>query len=144
MVKLFFMFVNKRTVLNENCVRVHVRWTKKSGNKVNSNRMPKSGSIRTQKKWRQQNVTSLSFLNLHFHFHSFECIAKQLKYVFRRIWPRAQWFVEDANLFTFEEDNRTLEDVAPISNTSRFTTVSCHGIQDIITNSKGKEYKEEH
>ena len=31
-----FMFVNKRTILNENCVRVHVRWTKKSGNKVNS------------------------------------------------------------------------------------------------------------
>ena len=46
----------------------------------------------TQKKWRQENVTSLSFLNMHFHFHSFECIAKQLKYVFRRIWPRAQWF----------------------------------------------------
>ena len=22
-----FMFVNKRTILNENCVRVHVRWT---------------------------------------------------------------------------------------------------------------------
>ena len=45
---------------------------------------------------------------------------------------------EDANLFTFEEDNRTLEDVASISNSSRFTTVSCQGIQDIITNSKAK------
>ena len=30
-----FMFVNKITILNENCVRV-LRWTKKSGNKVNS------------------------------------------------------------------------------------------------------------
>ena len=29
-----FMFVNKRTVLNENCVRVHVRWTEKSGNQI--------------------------------------------------------------------------------------------------------------
>ena len=30
------MFVNKRTwtVLNENCVRVHVRWTEKSGNQI--------------------------------------------------------------------------------------------------------------
>ena len=45
---------------------------------------------------------------------------------------------EDANLFTFEEDNRTLEDVAPISNSSRFTTVSCQGIQDLITNSKAR------
>ena len=47
---------------------------------------------------------------------------------------------EDANLFTCEEDNRTLEDVASISNTSRFTTVdvSCQRIQDIITNSKAK------
>ena len=61
-----FMFVNKRTILTENCVRVHVRWTKKSGNKVNS------------------------------------------------------------------------KDVAPISNSSRFTTVSCQGIQNIITNSKAK------
>ena len=31
-----FMFVNKRTILNGNCARVHVRWTKKSANKVNS------------------------------------------------------------------------------------------------------------
>ena len=29
-----FMFVNQRTILNKNCVRVHVRWTEKSGNKV--------------------------------------------------------------------------------------------------------------
>ena len=45
---------------------------------------------------------------------------------------------EDANLFIFEEDNRTLEDVAPISNSSRFTTASSQGIQDIITDSKTK------
>ena len=45
---------------------------------------------------------------------------------------------EDSNLFTFGEDTRTLEDVAPISNRVRFTTVSCQGIQDIITNSKAK------
>ena len=29
-----FMLVNKKTVLNENRVRVHVRWTKKSGNQI--------------------------------------------------------------------------------------------------------------
>ena len=29
-----FMFVNNKTILNENCVLVHVQW--KSGNEVNS------------------------------------------------------------------------------------------------------------
>ena len=45
---------------------------------------------------------------------------------------------EDASLFTFEEDNRTLKDVASVTNSSRFATVSSQGIQDIITNSKAK------
>ena len=45
---------------------------------------------------------------------------------------------EDANLFTFEDDNRTLEDVTQVSNSSRFATVSSKGIQDIINNSKAK------
>ena len=31
------MFVNKRTILSEICIRVHVRWTKKSGNKAMAN-----------------------------------------------------------------------------------------------------------
>ena len=29
-----FMLLNKKTVLNENRVRVHVRWTEKSGNQI--------------------------------------------------------------------------------------------------------------
>ena len=45
---------------------------------------------------------------------------------------------EDVNLFTFEDDNRELEGVAPISNNSRFATVSTQGSQDIITNSNAK------
>ena len=45
---------------------------------------------------------------------------------------------EDGSIFTFEKDNRTLKDVAPITNSSRFATVSSQGIQDIITNSKAK------
>ena len=34
--KLLF-HVNKKTVLNENLVRVHVRWTEKSGNQIGFN-----------------------------------------------------------------------------------------------------------
>ena len=30
----YFMLVNKKTVLNENRVRVHVRWTEKSGKQI--------------------------------------------------------------------------------------------------------------
>ena len=33
-IMLFFMLVNKRTVLNETYERVHVLWTEKSGNQI--------------------------------------------------------------------------------------------------------------
>ena len=48
---------------------------------------------------------------------------------------------EDANIFTFADNSRTLEVVVPISNSSRFATVSSQGIQDIITNSKANSTK---
>ena len=38
------MFVNKRTVLNQNCVSVHVRWIEKSGNQILFNWLIESDS----------------------------------------------------------------------------------------------------
>ena len=116
-----FMFVNKRTILNENCVHRSM-----------------------DQKEREQSLIRLANSIGRARVVRFECRKNDDSRTLLHHWKFSERDLElndsfeDANLFIFEEDNKTLKDAAPISNSSRFTTVSCQGIQDIITNSKAK------